>query len=87
MKRKYKDENQTSKNIFFLKFEHDYSVDLKKQEIVLDGQISINDLENLAEKNITNISEIISNKIVWHNNYRGIRQLFILLMINNLYKN
>ena len=70
-----------------LKFEHDYSVDLKKQEIVLDGQISINDLENLAEKNITNISEIISNKIVWHNNYRGIRQLFILLMINNLYKN
>ena len=53
---------------------------------MLDGQISINDLENLAEKNITNISEIISNKIVWHNNYRGIRQLFILLMINNLYK-
>ena len=69
-----------------LKFEHDYSVDLKKQEIVLDGKISINDLENLAEKNITNISEIISNEIVWHNNYRGIRQLFILLMINNLYK-
>lgn len=78
---------QNFEKITTLKFEHDYSFDLKKQEIVLDGEISINDLENLAEKNITSISEIISNEIVWHNNYRGIRQLFILLMINNLYKN
>ena len=73
-------------NISTLKFEHDYSVDLKKQEIILDGEISISELMNLTEKNISNISEIINNEIMWYNNYRGLRQLFILLMINNLHE-
>ena len=70
-----------------LKFDHDYSIDLKKQEIVLEGEISNDHIVTLAKKNINNLSEIITAKAIWHNNYRGLRQLFILLMINNQFKN
>ena len=70
-----------------LKFYHDYSIDLKKQEIVLDGDISNEHIMTLAKKNVNNLSEIITEKAIWHNNYRGLRQLFILLMINNQFKN
>ena len=70
-----------------LKFHYDYTIDLKKQEIVLDGEISNDHIITLAKKNMDNLSEIITEKAIWHNNYRGLRQLFILLMINNLLKN
>ena len=39
------------------------------------------------KKNMENLSEIVTEKAIWFNNYRGLRQLFILLMINNQFKN
>ena len=78
-------ENQVQ--IKSLKFNYDYTIDLKKQEIVLDGEISNDRIITLAKKNMENLSEIVTEKAIWFNNYRGLRQLFILLMINNHLKN
>ena len=69
-----------------IKFSHDYTNDLQKQELLIQGTISKVEIEKLSIKHISDLSELISNKPVWQNNYRGIKQLFILLMIDNKLK-
>tara|TARA_B100001093_G_scaffold514630_1_gene589089 strand:- start:151 stop:2211 length:2061 start_codon:yes stop_codon:yes gene_type:complete len=69
-----------------IKFNHDYTNDLSKQELVLQGTISKRDIERIASRHIADLSELISNKPLWKENYRGIKQLFILLMIDNKLK-
>ena len=75
------------KKIKSLKLSHDFSKDLKKQEIIFDGEIPSKAILNLAENNIETLSEFISENILFFNNYRGLRQLFTMLMINNFLKN
>ena len=82
--------NQLLKNIEkskALKFSYDYSSDLDKQEIIFDGEISDKTISNLAKRNIDNLSGLIPNNPLWLKNYRGLRQLFILLVINNFLNN
>ena len=75
------------KKIKSLKLSHDFSKDLKKQEIIFNGEIPSKAILNLAKNNIETLSEFISGNTLFLNNYRGLRQLFIMLMINNFLKN
>ena len=75
------------KKIKSLKFSHDFSKDLKKQEIIFDGEIPSKAILKLANNNIETLSEFISENTLFFNNYRGLRQLFIMIMINSFLKN
>ena len=75
------------KKIKSLKFSHDFSKDLKKQEIIFDGEIPSKTILKLAKNNIETFSEFISENTLFFNNYRGLRQLFIMIMINSFLKN
>ena len=92
--RKNRQTNQTTEHLTkniekskALKFSYDYSSDLDKQEIIFDGEISDKTISNLAKRNIDNLSGLIPNNPLWLKNYRGLRQLFILLIINNFLNN
>ena len=49
--------------------------------------LSDTDIQYLAKNNIETFSEFISENTLFFNNYRGLRQLFIMIMINSFLKN
>ena len=69
-------------NIKNLNFKYDFSNDLKKQEIEFNGKINGKEIHKLALKHIDSIYDFISLDVKFLDNYRGLRQLIILLMIN-----
>jgi uridine kinase len=61
----------------------DYSKDLKTQIIEVKGDISIEDVAALADEHISNIDDLLgTGDDVWEAGYRGLVQLFVLLVIS-----
>ena len=64
-----------------IKYEWDYSGDLKMQYLIVYDNCSKNDLQNLINNDIANYNEFIADSFNIHSGLRGIVQVVILKMI------
>ena len=64
----------------------DYADDLKSQYIILGRPPGKDLIENLALETVANIEELISEKPVWVDGYRGFIQLLVLLSLSDKVK-
>ena len=66
-----------------LKVAFDYSNDLKTQEWVFSGVISVDEIESLSINTIDNLDELTGTVRNWSYGLRGLRQYFALLVISH----
>lgn len=71
-----------------IEFSHAYKYDLSKQELIfkIESQITKEKLNEIGLLIIHDLNEISTTKINWEDGYKGIEQLFILILINHSLK-
>lgn len=66
------------KKIRTLEVSHSYEKDIENQSVRVSGSITADQIKRIGYQLVPDLEDLLDHRPKWHNNYKGINQLFVL---------